>query len=420
MEAFLRPTTPPRPFRSTRSGIYEAWNYSITPQSRDNGPNLTKLIASIRRSGRGGIIHFEPAPYKFRTAVTDLNAGLTSSAVDIVGCGRGLTSFLADGPLLTSGNMFTPGRYFRVHGVTMSATAVRSAGDYIKVTGDMLVGDIPSKKFMGVEFFECAMENGFNGVELVDGPGSLGVCGFSWDGGSLAHCRGFAPGGTLFIVNTPNGTVNRFANTIHSETNGVAAGSRPFATMRVQGAADLRCENIENVYCQNGLIIDPGATGRAATLFFQNCIWGQCTSDTIRIEPTAGADVHAIVFNGGYADTVTGFTIKGSAAKGISISDMTFLGCATGGLILDGCSKVTATNIMVDGGNLFGLYAKNNASQFYFQGICNNAFANNGTGVRIDAGSTDYEVHLAGATANCTTPSLITPAPAANRITTVF
>src|SRR3954471_12238538 len=129
--SFLAATRPPRPYRSSQPGIYEAWNYDIRPQNRDNGPRLTQLLNSIRRSGRGGIIHYEPAPYKFRTAPTDALASTSSYGVEHRGI-PGATQLLADGALLSAGDFLTPGRNSRFYGITVGATSARTAGALVK------------------------------------------------------------------------------------------------------------------------------------------------------------------------------------------------------------------------------------------------------------------------------------------------
>ena len=398
------------------SGNYEASSFGMTPQTADNGPALTAALATIRASGRGGRIWFEPAPYNFQTAVTDTTASVSSYGVELMGAGQGSTYFKTDGALNTTGNLLTPGRYFRAYNMTLGSTATRAAGSFVRVVGDMLIGDAPSKKLMGIQFGDVDMENGFDGVTLVDRAGSLGVCGFSWEGRTFA--RGFTASGTLFDVNSPNGVIITINNVSHSETSGVASGSRPLATMRVRGAADLRCENVESVYCRNGLVVDPGATGRAATLFLQNCIWGQVTGDPVLISPNASADCHSIQMIGGYVDTTTGITITGSGCKSVQIVGMTVYGCTTGGIKANATGSVVASEINWAGNNLFGFYATGSQQNFQVSGSFSEVSAKTTTGVLVDAGCNRYQVSVTGANDHCTTA--VTDNGGANKVVSVL
>lgn len=409
-------------------GVYDAKNYQIRTDVADNGPALTALIARIRQSRMPGTIYFERGTYKFRTGVTDLFAGLTSQSVRLIGCGNGATYFKTDGPMLTSGDLLAPGRYFQCERIVFSSTAVRSGGTFVKVTGDMLIGDIPSVPLMNIEFSDCDMELGYDGVTLVDSAGGKGVCGFSWCGrGRIAPVRGFAAGGTVFDINTPNGVINTFEKVTHHETNGVASGSRALCTMRIRGSADSRMVSIESVYTQRGLIIDPGATGRAATIWFTNCIWGQCTVDAVSIAPNASADVHSLTFLGGYLDTVTGMTITGPGARSVIILGTTFLGCTTGGLKIDGTGggvgPVIAEAVNFAGSNLFcvNVTGTANTQSIRVTAIAGSRFGANGTGILIGAGADRYDITVRGAgiAANCGT-ALTEPTPGANRQISTF
>lgn len=393
-------------------GNYLASNYGISPNNSDNTDAWNALVAAIRATTYGGRIWMEPAPYDFRSATTDPGG----APIEVHGSGVGMTYLRTAGPMLSAGDLFTPKRGFRMFDLTLSSTATRTGGTFVKLIGDMLIGDVPSKAFQSYEFGNVNQENGYEGVWLIDGAGPLGVCGFFWDG-CYNHTRGFAAGGAPFVINTPNGVVNKIQNVIHSETAGMVAASRPRATIHMTGAADFRLTAIENVYTVRGLIIDPGAGGRVATIFMTDCIWGQNTSESVLISPNASADCHAIQMNGGYVDT-GGISVNANP-KSLYGANITFLGNAPNdALKLDGTSGAVFENMIFDGANSKCFHALNSAKNFRLTGMFRNNFSNNTLGVHIEAGCDKYQVSLVGGE-YCTTPTNV-PTNDATKQVSVF
>ncbi len=387
---------------------YLASSFGILPTVADNGPPLTVALAYIRTSGRAGRIWFEPASYYFLTGIADLSAGLTGKMVELMGSGSGATYLLADGAtLLATGTLLQPGRYFHCYDMTIGATAARSGGQLIAVTGDMEVAD--AVPLMDIQFGNVNMIKGFDGLLLQDNGSAKGVCGFSWEGRSFV--TGFAANGTVFKLNTPNGTVNTINNVSHKEVAGAAGAARPLATMRILGAADLRCDNIESVYCQNGLVIDPGASGRAATLFMRNMVMGQVTGTGISIAPNATADCHSLQFVGGYVD-LGGMSVN-QYAKSLHVSSMVFFGNTSDAIKLDGTSGASFENILFSGNNAKCFHALNSAKNFTLSGAFRDVVAVNTVGVHLEAGTNKYDIGTVG-NEYCTTP-LTEPSPGASR-----
>jgi len=301
--------------------------------------------------------------------------------------------------------------------LTVSATSVRAAGSLIKVVGDMRIEIVPAATLTNWEFGDVGMSNGFDGISLVDGAGNLGACGLFWDGGfSIAH--GFAADGTVFLINTPHGTVNSFNHTTHSETAGVADADRPAATMHVQGCGDLRCTAIESVYARRGFVLDPGAGVDAAAIFMTDCIWGQTTQETVQLNPDIAANCHTVQFVGGYIDT--GGMYVGASVKALYVSNVAFFGNTIRDAIrYAGASGATFSNIMFSGNNSNRcFYASANAKNFKLTGAFRNVAAQNVTGVLIDAGCDKYQVDMVGGE-YCATP-LSAPTNDATKHASVF
>lgn len=396
----LQESTDGSPYFAIGASGFNLENYGIRTDNTDNGPAFTQFLTDRRASGRGSRAFADGAPYKFRTAPTDLTAGFTDKAIEIKGMGQGSTYFQADGPLLSAGDFLTPGRNLRFYSMTIGATSQRSAGALVKVTGDMQIADIPPKKTMGIWFVECDLENGFDGVSLVDGAGSKGVCGFVWDGGAHGDARGFAAGGTVFDIFTPNGVINEFRKVTHTETPGVASGSRPFATMRIRGAADLRLQYIESVYARNGLVVDPPAAGQVNTIWADSCIWGSVTDTCVLISPNASASCFGHKFVNNWCDSGTGFIIIGAAAKDILIEGLT-VGTCTDGLKISGASSVLAS-VDVLGGCTRGIYLTGSATDCNIRASFGNRGAANTLGWQADVGVQRFIMHTVGETL-CTT-----------------
>jgi hypothetical protein len=413
---------PRLPSRSMMRGEYLAWNHFVRPENPDNGPALTALLQRIRASGRGGRIWFEPAPYKFQTAVVDV-ATTTSPTIELMGSGVGATYLMADGPLLSAGDLLTPGRYFHAFDMTIGATSQKTAGALVKIVGDMLVTETPSRPLQHFQFGNVSLANGFNGLHLVDGGPNLSVCGFFWEGGP-AEAHGFSQGGTVFLCDTGNGAgsphggvVITLQNITHYETLSVADALRPAATVRVIGAADLRMYCVESFGARRGIVIDPPAGARVNAVLMSGCILGATTQDALRIAPDVAAESYIYQFNGGYVDS--GGIYIGPNAKGfVSSGTVVYANSPNPAIDLDGCSGVTIGQLQATGANNIVVRARNNAKNFDVTGAMRNAGGNNGTGVSIAAGCDKYNVRMVGGE-YCTTP-LTAPANDPTKQASVF
>ncbi len=386
---------------------YLASDYGISPANSDNSTAWNLLVSIVRASAAGGRIWLDAGHYLFQTATIDPGG----SPLEILGSGTDITYLDCAGALLTSGDLITPKRNFRCFGLTFGATSVRSGGTFIKVIGDMLITDIPLGLLMNIEFGDVNMVKGYIGVELVDLDGSHSVVGFWWDGGwSTAHS--FAVGGTVH-----GGCCNKISNVMHTETYNAADGVRPYATVRIRGCADLRLDDIESVGARYGLVIDPPAGGRAATIFTQECIWGATTQEAVLIAPASTADCHSIEITGGYIDS-GGISVN-QYAFALFLANIEFLGNFLPAIKLDGTSGVVMSNMMFAGANSKCLYALNGAKNFRLTGGCRNFGGNANTlGVHIAAGCDKYKVDLVGSE-YCTTPTNV-PANDATKTVSFF
>jgi len=409
-----RSVYPVRPYRMTMRGEYSAWMNGIRPENDDNGPQLTRLLKLIRQSGHGGNIKFEPgADYKVKTAITDAFASSTTPDVELDLQGSRL---VADGSLLSSGTLLTPGRNFHCFNGAFHATSQRTGGSFVTVVGEVPLFQI---SYMQIEFGAMSMTNGFDGVTLSDGAGAKGVCGFSWDGSqSWGYVRNFAPGGHVFNINTPSGVILAVRNVMHIEPEGTADGVRPAATMRLQGCADFRMTGIASAYSQRSLIMDPPSGGRVAAVFMNECEWGNTTQEGWRCVPDVAADFHSITSVGGYCDV--GGLYFGAASKAVSVSRMVLLANSPNDAIqLDGCSGMAFEGMSFSGANAKCFHAKNNAKNFRMTGVFRNAGSGvNNVGVHIESGCDKYQVNMVGGE-YCTTPKTA-PVDDATKVCQVF
>lgn len=402
---------PPRRAKIRSTYLADAW--SIRPGNKDNGPAINTLLQHIRTVGPSGKVKFEPgADYKIKTPVTDLFATMARAWVEFELNGARL---VADGPLLTSGDMLSPGRNFHCLNGELSATSKRSAGALVKVVGDDPLFAINT---MGIEFGNVAMTNGFDGVALVDGAGAKGVVGFTWDGGTnFSYCRGFAANGSVFNINTPSGEIIRIQNVMHTEPEGTIDANRPAATVHLTGCADFRMERVESAYARRGLLVDPPSGGRVATVFMGHCVWGQTTQEAVKFIPDAAADFHSISSVGGYCDI--GGIYFGPASKAVTWSGMVFFGNSPNDSIaLDGCSGLVFDAISFSGSNAKCFHAFNNAKNFRLNGTFSNEGGVNTAGVHIVAGCDKYQVNMVGGE-YCTTPKTA-PVDDATKVCQVF
>lgn len=375
---------------------YRAASYGISPSTVDNGPALNTLLSTVQNAG-GGRILFQPGTYNFRTPISYSTNGTGGYAVELIGAGKGATFFAADDSLGNIGDLISLNKVkgFKVFDVTLTALSQRSAGSLVKVTGDTTIGATPSTELENIVFERVDMRNGYDGVTLVDGAGSKGVCSFWWRGPSIA--KGFAAGGTVVNINTPNGVVINFEKLTHHETTGVAAGSRPFATMRVQGVADLRCSLVESVYARNGLVVD--STVQANTLWMDSCIWGSVTDTCVSIAPSGGS-CFGLKFVNNWCDSGTGFIINSSLVHDVVLEGLT-VGTCTDGLKISGAASVIGSADIL-GGCTRGLYLTGSCTDINLRVAFGNRGSANTTGWQADAGVARFALTTVGETL-CTT-----------------
>jgi hypothetical protein len=386
---------------------YLASNYGISTSNVDNGPALNTLLATIRASGRGGRIYFDSGIFPYRTTIVDTSFGTGGYAVELIGAGRGGTYFSADDSLGNIGPLIslTKSRYFHVFDATLSALTQRTASPLVKITGDSLIGSIPSVRLENSCFIRVDLENGFDGYQLIDGPGNLGACGIWIEGPGM--CRNFAAGGTVFDINTPNGTVINIDRISHQETAGVAGAARPYATMRIRGAGDSRFSRVESIYARNGLIVDPPAGGNASAMWFDSCIFGSVTDTCMAFRPDNAAMCILNKLENCWVDSdavnAKGLEVVGAANKGFQCDNLTSLALFRH-VILNGVTDTAKIDATMSGGTL-GFYATGSSRNFQAVIRIAKTFGISMTASwQVDAGCDRYDVHCVGGFDNSNTP----------------
>lgn len=393
--------------------IYTAASFGLSPLALDNGPAFNTAIATLR-ARKGGILLLDVGNYKVRTGsgpgngIYD-NYSTPDAKIQIWGDGVYGTAISADGPLLTTGDLITLDKSVGIHfqDIDFSATGARANPCRCVVINGLFTAPVSSLFLQDIHFRRCNMTHQFDGCVLNDSPGGLGVQGMAWDDCLVTNTT---TGGNAFDVATQNGELIRFSNILHTENPARTGGvSRPNSTFRIRAVDDLRMIGVENVYCDHGLLVQPGfglgaGTWNVNTVWMERCIFGQDYFSAVEIDGSTGG-VGLVKIHDMYVDgidgTHLGFYAHGAGIKGLQCTDLTALACAEA-IRLDAVTGQCRFSANVADSPV-GLHATGSTTNFDVGLNFTNFIGGNGTGALIDAGCAHFNLRISGQV-NCTTP----------------
>lgn len=366
------------------------------PSGGDDVPELSAAITSMGSIG-GGTIMLRNASYKFKSTLP-----INYDNIGIRGHGTGTIINIDDsGGAVGDGISVNSTLNFSLKDVLITSTTARSAGAAIKVKGANNITAAPAQRTRQWTITDVNFENQFNGIVINDGPTALGAWGGYMD---RVEMMAFAAGGVGIDINTPAGGQQYINNVkIYGASTGASA-TRALAGVRIRGCNDVELHNVNVIYTQYGLRIDPPSGQNANVVLAAECLWDSTSVLPCSIEPASGgtANLVRLVENWfGVATAVASVDcihIAG-ASKSIFINGGYIIGPAVG-VKADGTGG--ATDIHVTGRPIFtggtkGFWATGSLQDFSCNGEMGpqtvlGALAP-AVGIQVDAGCDYYELY---------------------------
>lgn len=383
------------------------------------GSSFTSLQAAITAANAAGgktTIELDAATYHVTAQMV-----ITADGITLVGQGPGVTFLELDDSGLSGADAIRlqSALNFRCLGMTITATTARTAGAFLAVEGVNNITHTPAQRVRQYTIEDVDAEDLFGFIRTADGVG--GHAGEGAWGGYVNRCSllRFSAGGIYIDINSPSGGQQYIANVQMYGSNSLADGARAAAGVRYRSGADLEMVNVNEVYLQSGLLIDP-PTAAANVCIATACLWDNNTRASIKISPSGSGSVLGVEINGGW-----GYTPPANSLPCVQIDggkNITILGgkywSNYQAFRLSGSTLQDVSVIGADAsGSVAGFYATSNASNFSFlNNICRpiSGGATPTVGIQIDAGSDHYNV-TGNRLNGCTTALTNTPGTAANQ-----
>lgn len=377
-----------------------------------SGASLAAAVAQANAQG-GGIIQLGKGTYNI-TSPLSLNANGTC----IIGNGEGLTFVqLDDAGGLAGGDGITVNSVTDCYlqGFTVSSTAARTAGTGIKVVGANNITAQPAQP-TNQATISVNMQDLFIGIQTVDGPANAGAWGTRINGAQIIRT---SAGGVGVKLNSNHGGQSYIRDLKLYNGNTIIDANRALAGIQYSAGADLEIHNVNTIYFQHGLLINP-ATGNVANVCItSDCEWDNNSQESILITTALGGGITGFQMVGGWCNTIndgvhaTISLVGGNSMKfhGIDSWDgfVGFLLGAANNVIINGCEL---------SGNTQGVFMQAGASHIkILNNNVNPKDGNNPTnGINIQGGA-NYIV-TGNDCLGCTTPYTNVPGVSATQIFT--
>lgn len=242
----------------------------------------------------------------------------------------------------------------KITGLTFMAVAPRTAGSYVTVKGKNNITANPAQPTNQLTMDDVNMQGGFWGLRTVDGPTGAGAWGTRVNGGTWIN---FSAGGVGARLESTHGG-QTFLNDIKMYNGtGIADASRAFAGVEYRGGNDLEINNINTIYFQHGIVIDPPTGNVANVTIMRACEFDGNTQESVLVTQVNGGSITGVQMLGGWVNSTNDAvhaTI--SLVNGIS---MQFIGVMNWNGYVGFLFKF-ATNVVVDAcdmsGNVYGAF----------------------------------------------------------------
>lgn len=189
--------------------------------------------------------------------------------------------------------------YFGMHDLTIISPTPRTAGAAIKVLGVNNITHNPAQHTHQYTIQRVNMEDQFVGITFQDGPGPGGAWGGYLSDGEWIR---FSAGGTYIDVASTSGG-QHYIRDMKLYGSVVADASRAFAAVHYRGGNDLEMVNVNTVYMQHGLVVDPSSGSVANVTICTGCLFDNNTKESILLTQANGGGVKGFEYNGGWAYT---------------------------------------------------------------------------------------------------------------------
>lgn len=356
------------------------------------GASLAAAVVAANAAGGGITITLGKGTYSLTAQLL-----ITADGISIIGNGPGSTFLQIDdagGMAGADAIKLASVLQFAIKGCTISSTAARTSGNAILVLGRNNITAQPAQQTRQYTIEDVDMQDQFNGVAFNDGPASQGCWGGYVNRGTWIR---FSAGGTALDVNAPLGGQHYISNMKLYNGSTIIDANRAKAGVRYRGGADIEMVNINTIYFQNGLRIDPPNGQSANVVTATACLWDNNSQASVLVAPQAGGTVLGVELNGGWANTPPSFalpTIQIDGGEHIKVLMMNLWTTYQGVRISGPAKLVSCIGTDASGASNKAFYATNNASDFTIANCRAGTVFGVGTstGITIDAGCDHFNV----------------------------
>lgn len=284
-----------------------------------------------------------------------------------------------------------------LHNISLSATAPRTAGAALAITGaDPASVGIDVLKVARHVIEDVDMDSQFIGLHVKDS-----VAAPSWLlYVNRGYWRNFSNGGYGIWQDTGNinpagpGASQFYENLFIAGQNALAAASLANAGMRISGGGDCTFLNCETWAWKHGFHCDAPAGRLVQACHVQECLFDTCGLETFLVAPNATAIVTRWKVGGLWIGNGQdhGIKIVGPGAFDLQFDNVGVYSHRTvgkWGAIMDGCEKVTFTNLHVTDGTDQGFLMTGNAQSC---GVIGSTTEVPGIRWQTDAGVNRYRI----------------------------
>lgn len=380
------------------SGVYPLVDtYGVV----NDAPALNAAITAVSSAAHpGGVVWIPPGTHRLKSTVTN------AAGVRLAGAGASVTNLLVDdtggniGDAIVFSNIYRPA----ICDLTITATALRTAGNAIHVTG----GD-PSRTLSPTYPLSASaatiervdMDSQFNGL-LVDNNTPHSQWLLYVDNGVWSNFNGGS--GLWLNANTAPGDPGFGASHFISRLffyNNLDATFVQGNGIRVQGSGDFNIRECETFGFNHGLLMDSPSDGFVTTGRFQNCYFDVSGNSTAEISPDPASVFYDIAFDGCWfasSEAAHGLYLNSSKAGDVRCVNCIFLGNNIFGLVIAaGCTGFQADACTFAGNVDGGVIATQSATDWAirnskFNGTVYNNVGTQPVGVQIDVGCVRYIV----------------------------
>ena len=336
----------------------------------DGTNDEVQIQAAIDALTSGGEIHLSEGTFNIAAQIN-----INESSTTIRGAGNGTK--LNNVTDLTSNIFVITDSGVNLHNLNFSASSVKTEGSYILInTGSS-----------GCKISYCVMDNGFKGINILDGGNHMI---------SEIQMKSFSTlSGARFIIVDTNDSNLWLSNCELANSNGNCDGG-----IELRQCSGVWMNNVNVFKGGTALIIDPVTATNAREVHIMNCSFDTSDNRGVNLTNANGGTPTRIYFNNCFVsnNTSEGFRLDGT--DGVIFTNGTIRQNSTKGVLIEGgavdtviSGNIISGNSVASSGTSDGILVEANQNSFTIIGNMIGPFQGASDtqrdGIRIDSGSSD-------------------------------